>query len=77
MLLLLLLLLVFCGGSHRGSGVSDSEASIISKEDPLKPQFIDNSALCVQEPTQTKKLPSLTNEGEVVLLQGCLFFVGG
>lgn len=44
--------------------MSDSEASIISKEDAFKPPPIDNSGLCVQEPSGSKKLPSLTNEGK-------------
>lgn len=52
---------------QRGSSVSEvgSEASIISKDDLLKPPPIDNSALCVQESPGTKKLPSLTNEGKL------------
>lgn len=56
-------------GSHRGSAASEleSEASILSKDDALKPPPIDNSALCVQEPAGTKKLPSLTNEGTLAL----------
>lgn len=54
----------FSGSSQRNSGVSDSDASIISKEDALKPPPIDNSGLCVQEPSGIKKLPSLTNEGK-------------
>ncbi len=55
-------------GSQRGSAVStDSapgDAVILSPADALKPPPIDNSALCVQESTVNKKLPSLTNEGK-------------
>ena len=34
---------------------------------PLRPPPIDNSLLCVPEPSGSKKLPSLTNEGRVGL----------
>lgn len=43
--------------------VSASETTLEEQDDSAKMPPIDNSELCVQEPSSSKKLPSLTNEG--------------
>lgn len=51
--------------SEMGSpfAVTGSEAIPEEQDDSAKMPPIDNSELCVQEPSSSKKLPSLTNEG--------------
>ncbi len=50
----------------------ESEASGNSStlEEDLHPGPVDNSVLCVSEPGGSKKLPSLTNEGNYVCVVG-------
>ena len=51
------------GGSP--NSITSSEASYVSEErgNETKLPPVDNSELCVPEPSSSKKLPSLTNEG--------------
>ncbi len=57
----------------RTSGVLvESEASGNSSalEEDLHPGPVDNTVLCVSEPGGSKKLPSLTNEGNNIVCFG-------
>ena len=54
-------------GSPCGVGGSEASSTLDEQDDSAKMPPIDNSELCVQEPSSSKKLPSLTNEGTHVL----------
>ena len=59
------------GGGRASAVSSESEASVTAEGD-AGPGLIDNSVLCVPDPSGNKKLPSLTNEGTAASSQSSL-----
>lgn len=54
-------------GPPHGMGSGETGSTLEEQDDSAKMPPIDNSELCVQEPSNSKKLPSLTNEGTSAL----------